>query len=678
MQVRHRGLLWLLGGCMAAIGLAFALGAERSWRLIEANGTRAVTREVRLVKEHAEKLLSAQVGALYQIDGQVARSGMGEVESRGFHEELKRLITPTDEIASLWIVGLDGFTKATSFTFPPPRIDLNDRDYVREHVDQGAEWFVSPIVRGRHDQKLLFGVSKLLRSGGGVPIGIATATAYPEYFQGFYAALGLEAGDVVGLARADGPVLAWHPPRPDDPTTLRLPPPLLGGPGERPEGTFRAPGFDGTERIWGFSRLDRLPIVAFFGRSVPALTELWWRQLLHYALYGLPAVAALLLFGLAAAASTRQLELANLTLEQRVSERAEALRRSEERFRVAQELSLDGFTILKAVRDDQGTIRDFEWEYANPAAQRLLKESGGLVGQRLLERLPGNREASDLFERYVKVVETGQPHDYELFYASEGIRGWFRNMAVKLGDGVMVSFADITARKQLELEREQALERKETLLREMNHRIKNSLQLVASVLGLQRHGVEDETARAELAEAAARVGAIALIHERLYRTDQVEMVEIGSYLEQLGQDLERSLAEPGKGRAIHVAAETVLVPTDRVAPLALIANELITNAFKYAYPTDVAQADVALGLRVTPAGAVELTVEDGGVGLSPDFDPATSPGLGLRLVTSLVRQIGGTLTLDRAGSGARFVITMPLDVPWRHQQPPTHRMGDVA
>jgi PAS domain S-box-containing protein len=124
---------------------------------------------------------------------------------------------------------------------------------------------------------------------------------------------------------------------------------------------------------------------------------------------------------------------------------------SEERFRVAQELSLDAFTILDSVRDESGNIVDFRWQYVNPAAARLLNsERVQLEGRRLLEVLPGNKANSDLFARYVRVVDTGQPHDIEIAYDADGIQGWFRNMAVRLGDGVAVSFYDITDRKHYE------------------------------------------------------------------------------------------------------------------------------------------------------------------------------------------------------------------------------------
>ena len=151
-------------------------------------------------------------------------------------------------------------------------------------------------------------------------------------------------------------------------------------------------------------------------------------------------------------------------------ESEERLRHSEERFRVAQELSLVGFTLLDAVRNPGGTIVDFRWTYVNPQAGRFLRRTPAkLVGRRLLEVLPGNRVRSDLFERYVRVVETGEPHDYEARYDAEGIHGWFWNTAVKLGDGIAVSFADITERKRVEAALRQTTERERFLADVVEH-----------------------------------------------------------------------------------------------------------------------------------------------------------------------------------------------------------------
>ncbi len=127
------------------------------------------------------------------------------------------------------------------------------------------------------------------------------------------------------------------------------------------------------------------------------------------------------------------------------------LHASEKRFRIAQEISLDGFMILHAVHGSDGATVDFRWQYLNPAAARMLGNSREWFADKLLlDVLPGIKQQGDLFARLVTVLETGQPHDIEVFYDADGLRGWFRSMVVKLDDGLAVSFGDITDRKQYE------------------------------------------------------------------------------------------------------------------------------------------------------------------------------------------------------------------------------------
>ena len=124
---------------------------------------------------------------------------------------------------------------------------------------------------------------------------------------------------------------------------------------------------------------------------------------------------------------------------------------SEKKFRLIQEISHEGLTILCPVRSKDGRIVDFVWEYVNPAAGRIFRQAPeDLAGRRLLEVLPGFKANNDLFEYYVRVAETGQPGDDGYCYEAEGGRGWFHNMAVKLGDRIAVSFSVITDRKQSE------------------------------------------------------------------------------------------------------------------------------------------------------------------------------------------------------------------------------------
>ncbi|MEG4073001.1 PAS domain S-box protein [Microcoleus sp. Pol14C2] len=154
--------------------------------------------------------------------------------------------------------------------------------------------------------------------------------------------------------------------------------------------------------------------------------------------------------------------LAEITQRERVEEllldAVDKLQESEERFRVFQELSLDGFNVFRSIRDES-TIVDFEWEYVNPAAAKIQQSTPEeLIGKRLLQVLPGHKD-NNLFDRYVEVIETGIPLETEIYYNSEGIVGWFRIMTVKLGDGIAISFGDITKRKQVEASLREALQK---------------------------------------------------------------------------------------------------------------------------------------------------------------------------------------------------------------------------
>ena len=180
----------------------------------------------------------------------------------------------------------------------------------------------------------------------------------------------------------------------------------------------------------------------------------------------------------------------------------QALQDSETRFRVALDISLEAFTILRSVRDAQGRILDFEWTYANSAAGKILKQPPEkLVGQRLLAVLPENRANRLLFDRYARIVESGQGDEVELEYQSEGVAGWFRNMTVKLGDGVAIAFSDITARKHAEASLRQHQEDLERLVAERTQALR------AAQAELQRDLTARQQAEEALVELKVKVGS---------------------------------------------------------------------------------------------------------------------------------------------------------------------------
>ena len=205
------------------------------------------------------------------------------------------------------------------------------------------------------------------------------------------------------------------------------------------------------------------------------------------------------------------------------------------------------------------------------------------------------------------------------------------------------------------LELRRSIHQKDLMLREVNHRVKNSLQLVSSLLRLESRQIADPVTRRHFDEACARVATIARVHERLYKTDKVGVVEFGQFLRDLCADLSHS-AMIEQGHHIEVQADTRELPTDKVIPLALIVNELVTNAVKYAYPAGT-HGVIRVQFRSAPDGGFEVRVADEGVGLPPGFDPAATKSLGMRMVHALLGQVGAELSCVSDGGGTKFTIS---------------------
>jgi two-component sensor histidine kinase len=193
------------------------------------------------------------------------------------------------------------------------------------------------------------------------------------------------------------------------------------------------------------------------------------------------------------------------------------------------------------------------------------------------------------------------------------------------------------------------------LLREINHRVKNSLQLVSGLLNLQLATVSDEAARHLLKDASNRISAVARVHHRLYQTDRFRTLDFAAFLNELCDDLAQASGE-GTICDIRLEADALDINIDQAAPLGLIANELVTNAIKHR-DSDVARIHVEL--RLHPE-VLTLTVRDQGPGLPADFDPAGSRSLGMRIIVALTRQIQGELTILEAPKGAAFRISVPI------------------
>lgn len=201
-----------------------------------------------------------------------------------------------------------------------------------------------------------------------------------------------------------------------------------------------------------------------------------------------------------------------------------------------------------------------------------------------------------------------------------------------------------------------ALERQKLLLRELNHRVKNSLSIVSSMLSLQAHASgDDENLKRHLQEASNRVATVARAHERLYQTNDIEELDVGAYIKDVCADL------PTDGAVVAVEAPVgIRLSTDRAISLALIVVELATNAIKYAYNDRNGMVWVAL---IRKGDALIVTVRDEGNGVPDGFAPEKSKGLGMRIVVALVSQLEAELSVPRCIKGALFELRVPLRQP---------------
>ena len=304
---------------------------------------------------------------------------------------------------------------------------------------------------------------------------------------------------------------------------------------------------------------------------------------------------------------------------------------------------------------------DFTFVLANRRMAKFWGAEG--VAGRSARDLAGARLPRNMMPAMHAAAVAGKPTITE--YPFEGPDGerWFTATLTPMPPGpsgrprLSIASLDITARKRAEAGLAEAVEAKDMLLHEVNHRVKNSLQLVTSLLSLQAAQSPEPVLRASLLEARGRVAVVASMHQRLYSTSAHDRVDLVGYLRELAQENVAAHASDRIALDFDAGDEFVL-PLSQAVPLALVVSELLTNAFKYAFPGD-ARGRVRVAVRRS-AGDLTLVVEDDGAGLPPGFSLLAAKGLGMKIVRSLTRQVGATVTIGDAGPGARFEVTMPL------------------
>lgn len=330
-----------------------------------------------------------------------------------------------------------------------------------------------------------------------------------------------------------------------------------------------------------------------------------------------------------------------------------ALRESEEKFRVLAETAPTAIVVYqdeRVVYVNPAVVRLFGyseaelldmtfWAWAHPACQQVARERG-------LARQRGEPV----------------PTQYELrFVKKNGEEGWLIVSAGRIvyggKPGGIATFVDISEAKRAEEQISQSLAEKIVLLQEVHHRVKNNMQVISSLLELQADSAPDEYAKSSLRESQNRIRSMALIHERLYESEDFSSIELGEYIRELAQSLFAAYRVAPDRIALQVHEGTMCLDINRAVPCGLILNELISNSLKHGFP-DGRCGEVSVQVS-SENDWITLTVADTGVGLPVGQNFSATETLGLQLVHLLVKQLAGRIVFEERQVGAAVSVSFP-------------------
>ncbi|MCW5721055.1 MAG: response regulator [Devosia sp.] len=242
-------------------------------------------------------------------------------------------------------------------------------------------------------------------------------------------------------------------------------------------------------------------------------------------------------------------------------------------------------------------------------------------------------------------------------YVAKTLSEEFMELMLSAIDHAIAHVRLVRAKAKAEREVHEARERAEMLLGEVNHRVANSLAMVAALVGLQANAVIDTEAKRALSETQGRIHAIAGVHRHLYTSDDVHSVEIADYINSLVDELVTSMQSHGQTPTLRVQVQSFQLPTEKVTWLGVILTELITNALKYAYAgRDLGEVRVFMAQQ---NGIVELLVEDDGIGWTGTGTPQGT-GLGSRIVKAMAHSLGANVSYGADTPGTQVNVVFPL------------------
>ena len=308
--------------------------------------------------------------------------------------------------------------------------------------------------------------------------------------------------------------------------------------------------------------------------------------------------------------------------------------------------------------DEAGTII-----YVNPKFLELSGYGYDEVLGNPTRKIPGVSIDNDSKIQLHNAIRTGKDWHGELQYKKRsGEIFWAEShvSAIKDEAGTIKSYVeiteDITERKLGEERLKSSLREKEVLLKEVHHRVKNNMQIISSLLNLQLSGIDQEPIRQILTESQNRIRSIALVHERMYKSDDLARIDFREYMKSLGSQLLQSYSSSSRYVNLIIEGDPIHLGVDQAVPCGLIMNELISNSLKHAFP---GYREGTIKIHLLNGATNNIIVKDDGVGMPDDSCLSNAQSMGMQLVAALVEQLDGTITLDRS-SGTQFTITFPV------------------
>lgn len=313
-----------------------------------------------------------------------------------------------------------------------------------------------------------------------------------------------------------------------------------------------------------------------------------------------------------------------------------------------------GYAVTLAERGAEGVALAAAERFDLVAVDHYMPEMDGLETLKRLRALPSPPPVvyvtgSDEGRIAVAALKAGAAD-----YVVKSVGNDFFDLLASAFDQVLARTSLEGAKRDAEEKLRASNARLETLLREVNHRVANSLQLVSALVQMQSNNLADDGAKLALQDTQRRIAAIGQVHRRLYTADDVESVDMRDYLGALVEELAQTWSSKESPRALRLVAEPIRLPTDRAVSLGVIVNELVSNACKYAYAPD-ASGEIRIELAREGENFFVLAVEDDGCGMQNGAQPRGT-GIGTRVIRAMAQSLQSAVEYDPAHRGVRATL----------------------